>query len=127
MSTVHSQSSSDALIVISANIEGLIANKASILSQLCQDKHCHCPCLQETLIVNDRAKPSISGMALVNERPHNKHGSSVFVRDGLKVNSITVCEEDNVKLITVELPGVVVHSLYQTVRISSDLRSNPLK
>ena len=53
------------------------------------------------------------GMALVVERPHNKHGSPVFVRDGLKVNSISVCEEDNVDFITVELPGVVVHSVYK--------------
>ena len=52
-------------------------------------------------------------MALVAERPHNKHGSSVFVRDGLKVNSISVCEEDNVEFIAVELPGVVVHSVYK--------------
>ena len=34
------------------------------------------------------------------------------VRDGLKVNSISVCEEENVEFITVELPGVV-HSLYK--------------
>ena len=52
-------------------------------------------------------------MALVAERLHNQRGSSVFVRDGLKVNSIPVCEEDNVEFITVELPGVVVHSVYK--------------
>ena len=52
-------------------------------------------------------------MTLVAERPHNKHGSSVFVRDGLKVNSISVCEEENVEFITVEIPGVFVHSLYK--------------
>ena len=40
----------------------------------------------------DQAKPKIPDMTLVDERPH-KHGSSVFVRDGLKVNSISVCEE----------------------------------
>ena len=57
-------------------------------------------------------RPKIPGMTLVAERPHNKHGSSVFVRDGLKVNSISVCEEENVEFITVELPGVV-HSLYK--------------
>ena len=34
------------------------------------------------------------------------------VRDGLKLNSIYVCEEENVDFITVQLPGVVVHSLY---------------
>ena len=51
-----------------------------------------------------RARPSIPGMALVAERPHNKHGRSVFVRDGLKVNSISFCEEDYVEFIIVKLP-----------------------
>ena len=46
MYTVHSQSSSDALTVITANIEGLTANSVSILSEMYKDKHCHC--LQET-------------------------------------------------------------------------------
>ena len=101
MSAIHSQSSSDALIVISANIEGLTANKASILSELCQDRHDHCLCLQETHREKDQARQIIPGMALVAERPHNKHGSSVFVRVGLKVNRISVCEEDNVEFITV--------------------------
>ena len=112
MSAIHSQSPSDALIVISANIEGLTDNKASILSELCKDKHCHCLCLQETHRAKDQARLSIPSMALVAERPHNKHGTSGFVRDGLKVNSISDCEEENVEFITVELPGVMVHSLY---------------
>ena len=79
MSAVHSQSSSDALIVISANIEGLTANKASILSEMYKDKHCHCLYLQETYRAKDQAKTSIPGMALVAECPHNKHESSVFL------------------------------------------------
>ena len=88
MSPVHIQSFSDVLIVISANIEGLTSTKASILSELCKNNHCHCLCLQETHRAKDRARTRITGMALVAERPQNKHGSSVFVRDGLKVNSI---------------------------------------
>ena len=36
-----------------------------------------------------------------------------FVSDGLKVNSISVCEVDKVEFITVELPCVVVHSVYK--------------
>ena len=114
MSDIHSQSSSDALIVIYANIEGLTANKSSILSELCKDKYCHCLCLQETHRAKDQAMPCFPGMVLVAERSHNKHGSSCFfLRDGLKVNSISVCEEDNVEFITVELPGVVIHSVYK--------------
>ena len=47
------------------------------------------------------------------ERPHKKYGSSVLIRDGLKVNNISVCEEGNAELITVELSGVIVHSMYK--------------
>ena len=50
-------------------------------------------------------------MVQVVERPHNKHVSSVFIRHCQKENTIFVCEEENVELITVELPGVVVHSM----------------
>ena len=37
----------------------------------------------------------------------------MFVRDGLKINSIYVCEEDIIELITVEPPGAVVYSVYK--------------
>ena len=92
MSAVHSLSPSGAMTVISTNAEGLSANKASILSELCKIQHYHCLCLQETHQAKDQATPKIPGMTLVAERPHNKHGSFVFVRDGLKVNSISVCD-----------------------------------
>ena len=85
MSAVHSQSPSGAITVISANVEGLSANKASILSELCKIHHCHCLCLQETHRAKDQARTKIPGMTLVAERPHNKHGCSIFVRDGLNV------------------------------------------
>ena len=80
---------------------------------MCKEQHCHCLCLQETHRSKDQTRPRIPGMALVAERPHNKHGSSVFIRDGLKMNNISVCEEGNVELITVELSGVIVHSMYK--------------
>ena len=54
----------------------------------------------------------ITGMSLVAERPPNKYHRSVFIRDGLKVN-ISVCEAENVELITVKFPGVVLHSMYK--------------
>ena len=101
------------MTVISANVEGLTASKASILLVMCKEQHCQCLCLQETHRSKDQPRPMIPGMALVSERPHNKHGSSVIIRYGLKVNNISVCEEENVELITVELPGVVVHSMYK--------------
>ena len=113
MSAVHSQSPSVSMTVISANVEGLTASKASILSVMCKEQYCHCLCLQETHRSKDLARPRIPGMALIAERPHNTHGSSVFIRDGQKVNNISVCKEGNIELITVELSGIIVHSLYK--------------
>ena len=72
---------------------------------MCKEQHCLC--LQETHRADTKTKQG----QIVAEHTHSKHGSSVFVRDGLKVNNIAVCEEENVELITVELPGVV-HSIY---------------
>ena len=37
----------------------------------------------------------------------------MFIRDGLKVNNISVCEVGNVEPITVELSGAIVHSMYK--------------
>ena len=108
-SSNHVCGTSGAMTVISANNEGLSANKAPILSELRKIQHCHCLCLQETHRAKDQARPKIPGMTLVAERPHNKHGSCFC----LKVNSISVCEEENVEFITVDIPGVVVHSLYK--------------
>ena len=82
MSEVHSQSPSGAMTVISANVDGLSANKTSMLSELCKIQHYHCLCLQETHRAKDQAMPKIPSMTIVAERPHNKHGSSFFVRDG---------------------------------------------
>ena len=80
---------------------------------MCKEQHCHCLCLQENNRSKDQEMPRIPGMALIAEHSHNKHRSSVFIRDGLKVNNISVCEEGNVDLITVELSGVIVHPMYK--------------
>ena len=65
MSTVTSQVCSETLIVIYAKIEGLSANKASRLSELCKREHCHCLCLQETHRVSDYTRPKVVVMTLV--------------------------------------------------------------
>ena len=90
MSTTSSQILSSALTLISANIEGLSAVKASMLSDLGKKQHCHCLCLQETHRGARKERPRILGMTLVAERPHDKYGSAIFIRDDLKVKSISV-------------------------------------
>ena len=102
---------STALIVISANIEGLTASKASKLSEMCKREHCHCVCLQETHRAQYQARPKIPGMTLIIERPHIKYGSAILIRSDLKVKGISVWEQDNVELISIDMAGVVLHSV----------------
>ena len=54
-----------------------------MLSVMCKDKHCQC--LQVIHRRQTQARPRIPGMSLVAERPHNKYGSTVFIRDDVKV------------------------------------------
>ena len=50
----------------------------------------------------------IPGMTLIAERPHKKHGTTIFVREELKVKIVSIRDEGND-----ELPVVVVHSVYK--------------
>ena len=113
MSAVNSQSLSTALTVISANIEGLTSSKASMLSDMCKREHSHCLCLQKTHSTQHLARPKIPGMTLIAERPHIKYGSAILIRSDMKVKGVSVWEQDNVELISIEMPGVVVHSVYK--------------
>ena len=113
MPATNSQNLSTAMTVISANIEGLTAAKASILSDMCKRECCHCLCLQESHRATHLSRPKIAGMTLVAERPHNKYGSAILIRDDLKVKSVSVSDVGDVDLITIEMPGVIVHSVYK--------------
>ena len=113
MSTVNSQSLSTALTARSANIEGLTVSKASMLSEMCETEHCHCLCLQETHRALHLARPKIHGVTLIAERPHIKYGSATLIRTELKVKGVSVWEQDNVELISIEMSGEVVHSVYK--------------
>ena len=80
---------------------------------MCKEQYCHCLCLQETHRGARKARPRIPGMTLVAERPHDKYGSAIFIRDDLKVKSIYVTAANHVEVITAEQPDVVVHSVYE--------------
>ena len=97
--------------MITANIEGLSAVKVAMLSDLCKEQHCLC--IKETHRGARKARPRIPGMTVVAKRPHNKYGSAIFIRDDLKVKSISVTAVNHVEVITAELPDVVVHSVYK--------------
>ena len=60
-----------------------------------------------------KATPRIPGMTLVAERSYDKYGSAIFIRDDLKVKSISVTAANHDEVITAELPDVVAHSVYK--------------
>ena len=113
MSDANSQDISTAMTVISANIEGLISSKASMLSEMCKREHSYCLCLQETHRAPHLARSKTTGMTLVAEQPHIKYGSAILIRSDLKVKGVSVWEQDNVELIPIDMHGVVVHSMYK--------------
>ena len=103
-----------ALTVLSVNIEGLTASKASIPSEMCKRKCCHCLCLQEIHRPTNLLRPKIAGMSLVAECPHNKYGSAILIRDDLKVDNVYERVQGTVELITIVISGVGVHSVYKS-------------
>ena len=111
ISDTNSQDLSTPMTVISANIEGQTASKASMLSEMCKREHCQCLCLQETHRAPHLARPKITGITLVAERPHIKYGSTILIRSDIKVKGVSLW--DNVELISIEMPGAVVHSVYK--------------
>ena len=114
MAAVTSQSLSTALTVISANIEGLTAVKVSIHSEMCKRECCHCLCLQETHRSTNLPRPKIARMSIVVERPHNKYGSAILIRNDLKVKKIYESVQGTVEIITIVMSGVVVHYVYKS-------------
>ena len=78
--------------------------------EMCKRECCHCLCLQET---HHLPRPKIAGMSLVVECPHNKYGSAILIRNDLKVKKIYERIQRTVEIITIALPGVVVHRVYK--------------
>ena len=55
----------------------------------------------------------IAGMSLVAERPHNKYGSAILIREDLKIENVYERVQGTVELITIVMSGVVVHYVYK--------------
>ena len=112
MSTTSSQSLSSTVTGIAANIEGLSAVKASILSDVCKEQYCHCLCLQETHRGARKSRLRSPRMTLVPERPTANMGA-LFSSKTSEGEEYFVTAANHVEGITAELPDVVVHSVYK--------------
>ena len=80
----------------------------------------HHRCARESVVIacvskkhTNLPRPTIAGMLLVVERPHNKYGSAILIQNDLKVNKIYERVQGTVEIITIVMPGVVVHSVYK--------------
>ena len=65
------------------------------------------------------ASSKIAGMTLITERPHTKYGDDIHVRRDLQVERVSVWEQDNVKLISIEMPGEVCPTSTRTRKPTS--------
>ena len=59
-----------------------------MLTEMCKREHFHCLCFQETHRAPLHARPNITGMTLVAERPHIKYGSAIPIRRDLKMKGL---------------------------------------
>ena len=50
---------------------------------------------------------------MIAERPHNKYGSAILIRVDLKIENVNERVQRIVELITIVMPGIVVHSVYK--------------
>ena len=60
-------------------------------------------------------------VTIVVERPHNKYGSAILIRNDLKVKKIYERVPGTVEIITIVMSGVVVHSVYKPLSDSFEL------
>ena len=51
-------------------------------------------------------------MSLVDVHPHNNFSSAILIRDYMKLENIYKRVQGTVEIITIVMPGVVVHSVY---------------
>ena len=52
-------------------------------------------------------------MTLIADQHKIKYGNAILIRSELNVKDVSIWEQDNVELISIEINGVVVHSVYK--------------
>lgn len=102
-----------ALTIISLNVEGLSATKEELVAQLCREHQCDILCLQETHRGSKHPRPRVEGMTTLIERPHEKHGSVMLAKNGTIIESTSKSDENNIEVLTAELRGITITSVYK--------------
>lgn len=105
--------SGPALTIVSINIEGITRVKEEVLSTIFKSTSCDIMCVQETYRDQTLNAPSISGMKLAAIRHHRKHGSAIFTKPNMIIQSVKIYEQNDIEFITVHLPNISVSSIYK--------------
>ena len=99
----HQDSSTSIAIVACLLFNPLILNHTRQHNRLTSKQH----------IPTNLSRAKIVGMPIVAERPHNKYGSAILIREDLKVENVYEIVQGTVELITIVMSGVVVHYVYK--------------
>lgn len=100
-------------VTTSINIEGLSAEKESLLADMCKEHKCDILVIQETHRGRNDRRPKVSGMKLVAERPHEQYGSAIFTHPDLVVKSTHTTDFNNIEILTIEMKSCTVTSVYK--------------
>ena len=101
------------LTTMSLNMERLSTAKQQIIADLINNHQCDIVCLQETHRGLDNIRHRMPGMDMAIERPHEQHGSAIFVKIGTIINSTSLTNFYNIEILTVNIIGISVTSIYK--------------
>lgn len=79
------------------------------------------------------SRPKIPGMILIVEIPNKQYGSAIFSKPGLIIKSAEHSNTGNIEIITIEVKGCTVTSIYKPPNINFDFEkpknfdNNPVK